>query len=58
MRRLSGSWQEYAPTITGGIFTKVMRQLYPDAPIPPPNSSIRFADKKMEMKGAIAVKSI
>ena len=37
-------WQEYVPTITGGTFTKLMRQLYPDAPTPPPNSGIRFAD--------------
>ena len=45
------SWQEYAPTITGGTFTKVMRKLYPDAPIPPPNSGIRFADEATEIKG-------
>ena len=38
-------WQEYVPTITGGSFTKVMSQLYPDAPTPPPNSGIRFADE-------------
>ena len=25
-------WQEYAPTITGGTFSKVMCKLYPDAP--------------------------
>ena len=37
-------WQEYAPTITDGAFTKLMRQLYSDAPTPPPNSGIRFAD--------------
>ena len=37
-------WQEYTPTITGGTFTKLMRQLYPDAPTPPTNSGIRFAD--------------
>ena len=36
-------WQEYAPTITDGAFTKLMRQLYSDAPTPPPNSGIRFA---------------
>ena len=39
-------WQEYAPTITGGIFTKLMHKLYPDAPTPPPNAGIRFADEK------------
>lgn len=39
-------WQEYAPTIAGGTFTKVMRELYPDEPTPPPNAGIRFADKK------------
>ena len=44
-------WQEYVPTITGGTFTKLMRQLYPDAPTPPSNSGIRFADEKTEMKG-------
>ena len=37
-------WQEYSPTITGGIFTKLMRKLYPDASAPPPNSGIRFVD--------------
>ena len=37
-------WQEYAPTITGGTFTKLMRKLYPDAPTPPPNLGIRFAN--------------
>ena len=44
-------WQEYAPTITGGTFTKLMRKLYPDAPTPPPNSGIRFADEATEIKG-------
>ena len=44
-------WQKYAPTITGGTFTKVMRKLYPDAPIPPPNLGIRFADEKMGVSG-------
>ena len=44
-------WQEYAPTITGGTFTKLMRRLYPDAPTPPPNSGIRFADEATEIKG-------
>ena len=39
-------WQEYAPTITDGTFTKLMHKLYPDAPTPPPNSGIRFADEK------------
>ena len=38
------SWQEYAPIITGGTFTKLMRQLYPHAPTPPQNWGIRFAD--------------
>ena len=37
-------WQEYAPTVAGGSFTKVLRQLYPDAPTPPPNSGIRLMD--------------
>ena len=44
-------WQEYVPTITGGIFTKVMRKLYPSAPTPPSNLGIRFADEKTEIKG-------
>ena len=44
-------WQEYAPTITGGIFTKVMRKLYPDAPTPPSNLGIRFVDVKTKIKG-------
>ena len=37
-------WQEYAPTITGGTFTELMHKLYADAPTPPTNSAIRFAD--------------
>ena len=37
-------WQEYAPTIAGGTFTKLVRKLYPDAPAPPLNSGIRFVD--------------
>ncbi len=44
-------WQEYVLTIGGDSFTKVMRKLYPDAPIPPPNSGIRFADEATEIKG-------
>ena len=43
-------WQEYTPTITGGTFTKLMRKFYPDAPTPPPNAGIRFADEKTEIK--------
>ena len=38
------TWQEYAPTVAGGTFTKVMHKLYPDASAPPPNSGIRFVD--------------
>ena len=38
------TWQKYAPTLTGGTFTKVMHKLYPDASTPPPNSGIRFVD--------------
>ena len=41
-------WEEYAPTITGGVFIDLMRQLYPDAPTPPPNSGIRFVDEGAE----------
>ena len=41
-------WEEYVPTITGGVFTDLMRRLYPDAPAPPPNSGIRFADEGAE----------
>ena len=44
-------WQEYVPTITGGISTKVIRKLYPGAPTPPSNLSIRFADGETEIKG-------
>ncbi len=40
------SWREYAPTIAGGPFTESVRQFYPGAPAPPPNSGIRFADSK------------
>ena len=43
-------WQEHAPTVTGGTFTKLMRKLYPDASTPPPNSGIRFVDEKTEIK--------
>ena len=38
------TWQEYAPTVAGGTFTKVLHKLYPDAPAPPPNYGIRFVD--------------
>ena len=47
-------WQEYTPTIavgTGSTITKFMRKLYPDAPTPPPNSGIRFADEATKIKG-------
>ncbi len=44
-------WQEYAPTITDDAFTKLVHKLYPDAPTLPPNSGIRFADEKTEIKG-------
>jgi len=44
------TWQAYVPTITGGTFTKLMRQLYPDVPTPPPNSGIRFVDAKTKIK--------
>ena len=37
-------WQEYAPTIAGGTFTRLVSKLYPDAPAPPTNSGIRFVD--------------
>ena len=43
-------WQEYAPAITGDTFTELMHKLYPDAPTPPSNSGIRFADEKTEIK--------
>ena len=35
-------WERYAPTVAGGVFTDLVRRLYPDAPAPPPNSGIRF----------------
>ena len=44
-------WQGYAPTITDGILTKLMRKLYPDAPTPPTNSGIRFADEATGASG-------
>ena len=44
-------WQEYAPTFKTGTFGKTARKLYPDAPTPPPNSGIRFADTKTKIKG-------
>ena len=43
-------WQEYTPTITGGTLSKLMSRLYPDAPAPPPNAGIRFADEKTKIK--------
>ncbi len=43
-------WVDYAPTITGGTFTKLMRKLYPDAPAPLPNAGIRFADEAMDLR--------
>ena len=49
LRREAGGavrrWREYAPTIDGGVYTGVMRRLYPDAPAMPPDSGIRFADE-------------
>ena len=39
-------WQEYTPTFKTGRFGDIARKLYPDAPTPPPNSGIRFADEK------------
>ena len=44
------TWQEYIPTFTGSTFTKVVRQLYPDAPTPPPNYGIRFVDEAANIK--------
>ena len=44
-------WQEYVPTIIDDFFTELMHKLYPDAPTPPPNSGIRFADEKTEVSG-------
>ena len=38
-------WQEYTPTMTGGVFTDLTRQLYPEAPPPPPDAGIRFVDE-------------
>ena len=40
-------WQEYTPTFKRDIVHK----LYPDAPMPPPNWGIRFADEKTEVSG-------
>ena len=41
-------WREYSPTIDGGVFTDVVRELYPDAPPSPPNTGIRFVDEGAE----------
>ena len=41
-------WERYAPTIAGGVFTDLVRRLYPGAPAPPPNSGIRFVDGDAE----------
>ena len=41
-------WREYTPTIDDGVFTGVMRRVYPAAPAPPPNSGIRFLDENPE----------
>ena len=41
-------WHRYTPTIDDGVFTGVMRRLYPEAPAPPPNSGILFADESRE----------
>ena len=39
------TWREYVPTVTGGVFTRLVREIYPDAPAPPPAAGIRFADE-------------
>ena len=39
------AWREYVPTVTGDVFTQLVRKLYPDAPAPPPDAGIRFADE-------------
>lgn len=44
-------WQEYAPTFKTGVFGEIARKLYPDAPTPPTNSGIRFADEATAIKG-------
>lgn len=44
-------WQECAPTFATGVFGEIVRKLYPDAPTPPPNWGIRFADEATEIKG-------
>ncbi len=45
------AWREYTPTITGGTFTKLIRQLYPDAASPPPNAGIRFVTQATGVGG-------
>ena len=39
-------WRDYLPTPTGGAFSDIVRDLYPDAPAPPPNAGIRFAGEE------------
>ena len=41
-------WEDYAPTIAGGVLTDLVLRLYPGAPAPPPNSGIRLVEEDAE----------
>ena len=48
LRRQAGGpavrlWQDYTPTITG--VERIMSRVDPDAPVPPPDSGVRFIDE-------------
>ena len=51
------TWWEYVPTVTVDVFTQLVRKLYPDAPTPPPDAGIRFADDETEAQGAMPTTS-
>ena len=44
-------WVDYTPTFKSGAYGDIVRKLYPDAPTPPPNSGIRFADEATGASG-------
>ena len=37
-------WRDFTPTITGELDHRLMRRIDPDAPSPPPNLGVRFAE--------------
>ena len=46
-RQAARQWQVHTPTIVEGVAERVMRQIKPEAPAPPANLGIRFADRDM-----------